>query len=83
MDNQKLNHFELIKKLLEDNQSVTLNHIEKICKSYNQKTVDQIVDNIDSNVNFDIGSFGISDNRKVFIKNILELRRQKLTEFVN
>jgi hypothetical protein len=81
-EGEKLNHFELIKKINNEYPEIVSRVIKQVVAKYNTDKIRQIVLNIDNKVPQDITMNKLSEGRKEFIIKIISLRFEKLKEIL-
>ena len=81
-EGEKLNHFELIKKINNQYPKIVNKIIKQVEDKYNFEHIRQIVLKIDDNVPQNITMNKLSQERKEFIIKIISLRFEKLKEIL-
>lgn len=81
-EGEKLNHFELIKKINNEYPEIVRKVIKQVVSRYNTDEIRQIVLNIDHKVPQNIIMNKLSEVRKEFIIKIISLRFEKLKEIL-
>lgn len=79
-EGNKLNHFELIRKIKNDYSDIVTNCISRVKKHFSLDAVKTIVNNIDKNLPSGLVEHKLPLERKKFIIKLLNLRTQKLME---
>lgn len=83
-NNKKLNHFDLILRLLEsDYAPVVKECISTIQEKFDLSVLKDIIQNIDSNVPESHNSYNISESRKMLIFKMITLRFEKLSALLH
>ncbi len=70
-----IKHFELLKKLKDNEYELTIPYIEKIKDNVNNKSISEILDEFDSNI--------INENMKKLLKMFLLERRKRMLDIYN
>lgn len=85
LEKKKIGYFELLKSLLRDTRysEITKKQIEYICSRFDEKTITDIVINIDSELPNECRGYKLTDDRKKFVIKLLTLRHEKLYKILN
>lgn len=70
-----IRHFDLLKKLKDNKYEATIPYIEKIKNNINEKSIDKILTEFDSNI--------INEDMKKLLKMFLLERRKRMLEIYN
>ncbi len=82
-EGEKLNHFELIKKLKYEYPEEVNQIIEMIKSNYSEPKIIEIVNDIDSELPEELNHYKLPGNRKELIIKLITLRVQNLIEIKN
>lgn len=81
-DNNKKNHFELVRLLLEDYPEETKYYIKRIAEKFNTDSIHEIIYKIDINLPENLINYKLSNSRKELMYKLVTLRIQKLISFL-
>lgn len=81
-DGEKLNHFDLVKKINNDYEDIVTKIINRIVQNFNPDLIKDIVENVDKSIPENIKMNNLSSERKKFIIKVITLRIQKLKEIL-
>lgn len=83
-EDKKLNHFELIEKLLSSSYcEITLTIIERVVNKFDNKIINEIVSAIDKDVSLLAEKYRLSSERKQLILKLITLRFERLKKIHN
>jgi hypothetical protein len=82
-EQEKVNHFELLKRISTTTYAANLNPIiKKVIDNYNASALEWVLNTMDVNVPEEFSSVKIPENRKKIIIKLVSLRSQKLRELI-
>jgi len=75
---KKINHFDLVKLVMRENEETVRRIIGQVKEKYNQEAIRNIILDIDSNLPEKLKEFKLSEQRKELMYNLITLRLEKL-----
>jgi hypothetical protein len=81
--NNKLNHFDLIKKIHSSYPNVVQENVYKVLDKFDEKSIYDLVYNIDSKLPEQLVGYKLPDFRKELMVKLINLRIQKLNAFAS
>ncbi len=79
---KKSNHFELVKLLLEKYPNETQKYISRVKDKFDNQKINEIIQNIDSNLPLELINFKLSESRKELMFKLITLRIENLLKLL-